>query len=218
MASIVAIVNAMSDRLTANLAAKGYPVLAKGKIVMGRHRQYELDAPPRVIMTPTKSGFGGPDGYSRAPAGAEGRAQHAQRSIATEFVRFEVRCWGAQPDRTTHPDTVQDDDFDFTQTLYHAVIQAAAAPTDDSPPGPAVLGPLTKGGVELDGGTWTDATFQSAQGLLAGREFVFGISVPVPVTDTLLAYAPSDVTAVTKTYLGEPGSEETTQGCGEDTP
>lgn len=217
MASIVAIVSALSARLVANLAAKGYPALAAGKIQLGRARQQEIWAPPRIMMVPVRSAWGGAQAYSRQPqqSSAENKAQRAQRSIATELISFEVRCWGAQPDRVTSPETVPDDDYDFTQTLYHAFIQAACAPTDDGDP--AILGPLTSGGVELSPGAWTDATHQSAQVLLAGREFVFGLQASIPVTDSLATFAPSDVTQQTNTFLTTPNGgtpPAPSQGCG----
>ncbi len=212
MPGIVAIVAAISSQVVLRLAASGYPPLTDGRILLGRQEQYASAAPPRIIFTPTESVFSAVNVYSRQPgSGPEARAQRAQRSIQTESVRFEVACWGAAD--SDDPVTVRDEDYDVTQALYHAVLQACAAPPLDDNTKPAVLGPFTAGGVELDGGKWIDATFASAQATAYGRAFTFGLSVATPVLDRLLAYAPAGVHADPKTYFQAPDGTSN-QGCG----
>jgi hypothetical protein len=215
--TIRAIVAAISNQVVTRLDAAGFPPLAEGRILLGRQAQFQQHAPPRIIMTPTNSDFSGAEAYSRQPMvsgsmSAEGRAQHAQRSILTDHIRFEVACWGASVDED--PAVQRDDDYDVTQALYHAVLQAVACPPLDDPQGAAVAGPFTSGGVEADGGRWVDATFAAGQVNVLGRTFVFNLTLATPVLDRLFAYAPSDVKAAPKTFLTA-ADGSTDQGCGD---
>lgn len=214
MPSLVAIVSAVSDELVARLAAASYPALIGGKILLGRQKVAEFSSPPRVIMTPMGSEWEARGSYTSQvmtndvpPVYTdEAQAMRAQRDIIKEVMVFEVRCWGAS--QLTDPDQIRDDDFDMTRALYHATLQAMFAPkiVDGSR---AVLGPMTKGGVELIGGKWSDAAYGSPQLVVEGREFVFGVRIPTPVLDRLLAFAPSDVAADPEIdYVDSDGTSE----------
>lgn len=61
---IVALVNAISQDVVQNLALSGYPALTEGQILLGRQHQIEQSAPPRIVMTPTKSTFRARDSSS----------------------------------------------------------------------------------------------------------------------------------------------------------
>lgn len=195
MASIVTLRDRMTTRLAARLAAAGYPALADGKILLGKQSDYQQGVPPRVIMTPTQSPFAPVDVYSFTPGlGAdEGRAQNQQHSLQTELLTFECRCWG-KVSENADPTLRRDEDYDNTQSLYHAVIQTLVE----------VAGPITEGGVTLLKGSWPDASFSNPQHMAYGREFVFGFQVPVPVLDQLYPYAPVDVTPVRTMTLTAP--------------
>jgi len=219
MPTIVALRDALSAQLIKRIVAAGYPALSKGpdgsdgKILLGRQTQYENSAPPRVIMVPLGSPqFGGPLAFSRNPGldSDEGRRQFAQRSIMTEYQRFEFRCWGTS--NSSDPLAVRDDDFYMTEALYELLLQSMAASDIDDPNGPGVLGPPTKGGWEVEGGAWTDATFGAAQNIAYGREFVFTIRIAKPILDRLYEFAPSNVTAVPTTNLDINGQSDV--GCG----
>lgn len=209
MPGLVEVVRVISNNVIEALAAAGYPPLCPlpdgtaGKILMGRQRQFEQHAPPRIILTPTASVFSGVDVYSNqpTPAGVENRLQHQYGALGTEFVRFECRCWGASAN--ADPKVVRDDDYDRTQVLYQTLIRAIRD----------ACGPFTKGGVELENGGWTDATFQAPQEMVYGREFVFGVKIPTPLLDKLYPYAPSDVAADPRSTLTTP-SGGSGQGCG----
>lgn len=213
MPGIVALRDALSSQVVKRLAAANYPALVDGKILLGRQEQFANSAPPRIIMTPTSSPFGPVDVYSSQPGmvSAEGRRQFQQRSVATEYVRFEVRCWGTS--NLADPTQVRDDDFDMTQVLYQAFIQAMCAPAIEDGKSAAVLGPITAGGVELETGQWTDGTFGSSQAIAYGREFVFGFRVPTPILDRLFTYAPAGVVAHPTTNLTDPTGVSSV-GCG----
>ena len=267
---IVALINAVSQDVTASLAAAGYPALVDGQILLGRQHQYEQSAPPRIIMTPVKSRFsarasssvsylnppalggdagtgvglravlptgygsgyttasvtftgGGGSGaaatptiqggcitgYAMTSAGqgytstptatvtgdgtgatakvfllppAEYQAQSQQKALLTEEILFEVRCWGTIPAPGTSQEPPGDDpdfDFDFTQALYQQVIRSCHH--------------IAVGSFEVigeGGGVWTDSKVQSSQFFRSGREFVFQLSLSVPILDQLLPYAP----------------------------
>lgn len=213
MASITTIVSAISDALVPRLAARSMPPLqpfadgSPGAILLGRQRQAEQSAPPRVIFVPMGSEFGGPDVYVahvKDDAGAyttEAKAQLANRSLATEFLAFEVRVWGAAP-AGTDPAAVRDVDFDATRDLYHQTILAIRD----------VLGPWSENGVELTSGKWTDATYAAAQAVALGREFVFGLKLGTPIVDVALTFAPQGVRPqATTNMVTETGASG--QGC-----
>lgn len=113
---------------------------------------------------------------------AEYQAQAQQKALLTEEVLFEVRCWGTIPSPSTSQAPAGDDpdfDFDFTQTLYQQVIRSCHH--------------IAVGSFEVigeGGGVWTDSKVQSSQFFRSGREFVFQLSLSVPILDQLLPYAP----------------------------
>lgn len=200
MPSIVQLVSALSDAVVELLAEAGYAPLTDGKILLGRQHQAEHSAPPRIVIVPLKSTFGPKDAYSASrvaqsqPYAAEALAQIRQRSIATERVTFEVRCWGVSPE--AEPDF--DDDIDVTQALYQAVIEAVHM--------------LLVGSYELGRGEWIDAREGTTQHVHLGREFVFELTVATPVLDKLLPVAPSDVSGALSNTMVRPDGATST-GC-----
>ena len=112
----------------------------------------------------------------------EYQAQAQQKALLTEEVLFEVRCWGTIPSPVTAQEPPGDDpdfDFDFTQTLYQQVIRSCHH--------------IAVGSFEVigeGGGVWTDSKVQASQFFRSGREFVFQLSLSVPILDQLLPYAP----------------------------
>lgn len=178
------IVTAISDEVVKSLASAGYPSLtpgldgAAGSIRLGRQAHMEQSAPPRIIFVPMRSSFSAKDVYNQSPSATPFSAsrlqQTQQRSILTERITFEVRCWGVAggPFAT---------DFGATQALYQQVIASTWL----------VCGPFTAGGISAEGGAWTDAEFGTPQHVIDGREFVFGLTFPVPVLDTLLGASAS---------------------------
>jgi hypothetical protein len=205
---ISTIITTLSDEVVARLAAASYPPLCPdasgnaGRILVGRAAQFEQAAPPRIIFVPLGSAFSTRDIYSRAQTynAAERREQNAQRAIAQEALGFEVRCWG-QSD-PPHPT----DDFDVTRALYHCVR--------------AVVHDLCPGAYEIDAtGSYTDATFASAQLARAGREFVFNVTLLTPVLSSLLPYsttrqyAPPAVLPVITDGIQTPTAISPENGC-----
>lgn len=198
MPGIVQIVSTISDSVVAGLAAAGYPALVDGKILLGREHVAEQGAPPRIIFIPTRSTFGPRDPASAANVATnssayspERLAQVRQRSVATEFVTFEVRCWGAF--NLAAPDPAAD--YDVTQALYQQVVISTHL--------------LTEGVYKLEGGTWSDETLID----VAGREFVFAITLATPVLDTLLPLAPSNTRVVPTTNMIPLGGTQPETGC-----
>lgn len=181
MPGIVALVAALSADVVTGLAAVGITLCPNqdgtaAGILLGKQHQFEHHAPPRIIFTPTKSAFAPRDTArgvatkaANQPYDAESRVAIARRSVMSESITFEVRCWGIAP--TTAPDA----DYDYTQVLYQQVLISTHL--------------LTAGNYKVEGGAWTDDTLV----VRAGREFVFGITFGTPVLDKLLPFAPSNV-------------------------
>lgn len=194
MPGIVSLVAAISADVAVGLAAAGYPALTDGAILLGQQHLVEQSAPPRIIFIPKSSAFSVPSPASASnvstntPYSTEGRRQIAQRSIATDSVTFEVRCWGSSIPADPN------NDFDVTQALYQQVIASAHV--------------LCAGAYKVGNGAWTD----TSQLFRDGREFVFSLTLATPVLGTLLSRAPSDVHAVPTTTLTlrQGGTE---QGC-----
>ena len=185
---LVLLVSSLSTWVVSKLSDGGYPGLTGGAILLGRQHVYEQTPPPRIIFTPTGSVFSGADVSSRQVkvSGAyttEGKFQLGSRSILTEQIEFEVRCWGVA--NVNDFTTQRDQDYNATRVLYHAVIQGISD----------ALGPATKGRVEFTSGKWSDVSQQDVY----GREFVFGVRIATPILEKLLpfdpatAFAPSDV-------------------------
>lgn len=184
---IVALVSAISTAVTTALAAASYPALTDGKILLGRQHQYEGSAPPRIIFTPMSSRWAAklPASASNiatnAPYSPEGKAQIAQRAILSEYVTFEVSCWGSAggtSGQTGNPD----DDFIVTMALYQAVIQQTH-----------LMSVGSYDVISAGGGKWRQSQPTSTQLNVYGQEFVFGLTLAIPVLDRLLPFAPSGV-------------------------
>lgn len=198
MGPIENIVNQISAKVVTLLADGGYPALVDGKILIGKEHQYEQTRPPRIMFTLTGSQFDAKWVASRSGSlnASERRIQNQQRSLMTDSIEFEVRCWGIQQ---TSVDTLGD--LEVTRALYHAVLIACRL--------------LLPGNHHLDGsGKWTEADFSGTQLIRAGREFVFNLAIDCPVLDTLLPYAPSNVTAKLLTQMEPPsGVGSPSTGC-----
>jgi len=194
MPGIVAVVSAISSSVVAGLAAAGYPALTDGAILLGRQYQYEGSAPPRIVFIPTSSDFSAKDVYARQ--GVPTAAQLTNRSILSDVISFEVRCWGSSPSG----DPSQD--YDYTQALYQQVIRS--------------VNELTYGSYVCGRGTWTDGRLNDSQLIRDGREFVFTVTLSTPVLERIeaLPFAPPDVApGVTDTLVlsngqSGPGCEE----------
>lgn len=200
---IVAVVNAISEDVVNSLAAAGYPALVDGKILIGRQKQFEMSAPPRIVFVPLGSKWGprspaspSPASGVTAPPNAPGvssytpdqRAEIIQRPLYSEMARFEIRCWGVAPDSIDPTD-----DILVTEALYRQVI----ASTHKKAVGSFEL-------IRETGGTWTDASLKSAQLMKDGLEFVFHMAIGVPVLDTLLRFTPQGTTVTPSRMLQTP--------------
>lgn len=167
MPGIKQIISILSDDVRADLIAAGYPDLVDGKILLGKHHQYEQSSPPRIIFIPLTSSFPAKDladAFGRASAQYNAMANN--QSELTEKIKFEVRCWGAGDD--------QDDDFDLTQALYQQVIRSCIR--------------LTRGVVNFSGGKWTNAQVTSTQLVRDGLEFVFAAEFDTPILSMITPY------------------------------
>lgn len=172
MPGIKELIAEISTAVVAALSAANYPALVDGKILIGRQFQFEQSAPPRIIFTPVSSEFPMKDVYnvSRLNQGGytvEQLRQMTNRSILSDKITFEVRCWGVSSDQDP------DDDYDYTQALYHQVIRSILE--------------LARGSAEFTAGKWTDATFNSGQLVRDGREFVFNATFGTPILALLEA-------------------------------
>lgn len=198
MPAISGIVSALSTSVVAALAAAGYPPLTDGKILIGRQHIFEQSAPPRIVFVPVTSAWGPRAMYSRANINGANRAevlaQTQQRSVLTETVHFEVHVWG----QASPPDP-EGGDFDATQALYQAVVQATHLDA--------------VGSYRVTAGTWGDQQPNASQLLKAGHEFVFGLEFDTPVLDALLPLAPSGTKAVSTTNLQPSDGGAPEVGC-----
>jgi hypothetical protein len=121
------------------------------------------------------------DIYSRSLEGngSERKQQASMRAIAQKEIKFEVRCWGADPSG------IPIDNDDVTEALVDAVVASVQS--------------LAVGSFSIEDGSFTSSTFESAQLMVDGSEFVFGVNLLRPVLTTLAPYnstrshAPSDV-------------------------
>ncbi len=205
MGALATLIRALSDDVVASLAAADYPPLCPnqsgtpGSILVGTAAAFEQSAPPRIIFEPAGSTFGAAE-YSSASATldtTERKHQNAMRTIASENVIFNVRCWGAAG--TNDPV----DDYDVTRALYHAVRGS--------------LHRLLPGAYAIEASGKYPA---SSNVIRSGREFVFGLQLFTPVLLSLLPYdrdrlyAPDDVTAVGSDHLVLPnGAGSSEAGC-----
>lgn len=183
--SISGIVNAISASVVDALKVAGYPALTDEKIQIGRQHQFEQSAPPRIVFTPLESTWGprmpsspsnvqSPQQYTN-----DQRAELLQRAILTEWIRFEVRCWGAAGTGNV------DDDIDVTKALYQQVIMSTHL--------------LAVGSYDVikSRGVWTQASIKNTQFSVDGQEFVFTLAIATPVLDKLLLFAPTGVVSQT---------------------
>ncbi len=197
---MIDVITVISDHVVAGLEEAGYPPLAKllngrdGKILIGRRHDFDQYTPPRIIFFPTKTTFSGRRntlGTVRVAdntngRSAEARAAMAQRALYTKSITFEVSCFGI-----ASADVFEEDgaaaDFAYTNALVDQVI--------------ASLQYKIPGDFKVEGGIWRDAPHLKR----VGREFIFGVTIHVPVLDELttivdgvvpgLPFAPSNVGA-----------------------
>lgn len=167
MPGIVALVSAISDDVIARLASANYPALTDGKILLGRQHQYEQSAPPRILFIPTVSNFSGKDVFNST----ETSLQRQTRSILTDAITFEIRCWGVST--PADPDT----NFDVTQAYYQTIILS--------------IQQLCAGNFSIGRGEWTESKLRNTQLDIYGREFVFSATFGTPILATLLPLASS---------------------------
>jgi hypothetical protein len=171
---IPVIIDALSAHINAELHAKGYPLLTPtadgqpGRIVVGNYWQYDQLPPPRILFMPSSGGFRGRDN-TRGPVpiatnvprpDADSLRAMAQHALMTEDVSFDVFAWSIADDDI--PDSGMWD-FVFTQALYHQII--------------ASMQVVMPGCYTVAGGKWQTKKHLTR----AGREFVFKISIAVPV-------------------------------------
>lgn len=177
---MIELVTALSDHLITGLDAAGYPPLAAlpngqaGRILIGRRHNFEQYTPPRVVIMPVASNFG-PRSNSLGAVrvseniprwGAEARRVLEERALFTDEMTFEVACWGIASADVFDEDG-PDADFEYTRALYLQVI--------------ASLHALMPGNYSLGKGTWRDVRHVKR----IGREFVFTVTIDVPVLDEL---------------------------------
>lgn len=180
MAGFEDIIAAISTDVVSSLATAGYPALttalgaSAGAILVGRQAQADETAPPRILFVPMQSSFGAKDIYNQSPAAglrsASHRLQTQQRAILSERITFEVRCWGVAGGGYAT-------DFGATWALYRQVIASTWL----------VCGPFTTNGISAENGTWVDSNYGESQFVVRGREFVFGLTFPMPVLDSIQA-------------------------------
>ena len=191
----------INDAVVGKLADAAYPPLTDGRILYGRSEQFSQSAPSRIIFTRTTSTFiaGTRNVVSRSMQayGSERKEQLGSKAIAQKSIRFEVRCWGADPSR----DLIANDDI--TEALVDAVVSS--------------IHHLACGSYEIGDGVFTNSTFSSSQIMLEGTEFVFPVTLYRPVLETLVPYdperryAPSDTSMDAEDYLTTPNG--TSPGC-----
>lgn len=194
-ATVVPIVQAISNAVVQRLSDAGYPPLQAGKILLGEQHIAENDATPKIVFVPRSTRYSSKDITSAAPLlqetpySAEQLVQISNRPVLTEEVTFEVHCW-SRTNTEADPTKIPDDDYNFTRTLAHAVIAAV----DD----------LARGAFVVEAGTWTP------QGVITyGRCFVFGITLNTPVLSVLLPFVPpGTVGSATVAQHQPPGADE----------
>lgn len=167
------IIGVISADVVAALASAGYPPLTPdqsgnaGAILVGPASIFEQTSPPRIIFEPKGSKFSGSEYASNSASLStlERRNQKAVRTIASEDVMFDVRCWGAAG--TGNPV----DDYDVTRALYHQVR--------------ASMQKLMPGSFEIEE---SGKYVADSNVILSGRQFVFGVTFFTPVLDALVPY------------------------------
>ncbi len=192
MGSLATIISAISNDVVLALAAASYPPLTPdasgnpGAILVGTAAAFEQSSPPRIIFEPVGSTFGAAE-YASASTSLdtdERKHQNSMRTIATDNVAFNVRCWGAAGTRSPV------DDYDVTRALYHAVR--------------ASIHKLLPGAYAVEA---TGKYPPSTNVVRSGREFVFGVVFFTPVLATLVPYdrdrlyAPDGVTPLGSVVL-----------------
>lgn len=201
--AVVQIVSFISDLVVQQLQTAGYPPLSAGKILVGRQYQAENTVPPRVLFIPMRSRFDAKSlsnpmpVSSNAPYSAEAHAQIQQRAIGTEWVTYEVRCWSATSNAEPVPDDIGD--MEATWTLSRAVEISVHL--------------LVPGMYKFETGEWVDAKEGSTQHVHLGREFVFGVTIGVPILDKLLPLVPPGTTGALGSLMVGPDGKTTGTGC-----
>jgi hypothetical protein len=175
VAAISAMVLQILDADQSNEFAVPVAPLTEGRVLLGREFLKNRTSPSRIVMVPVSSAFGPPATKSNqvVQSGVKPgfKSRIFQRPLATDRAMYEVYCWGqsnlADPEK----------DFDATRYLAHVVMQAAQ------------LVAMTS--VRIDGhGEWTDQRSNAPQILKAGHEFMFTMSIDVPVLDSSVQPAP----------------------------
>ncbi len=192
---MIEVINAISENVSAGLAAAGYPKLLPfpngkpGRILIGEPVQFGNFSPPRIIFRPTKATWSGRSnsmGPVRAANNnpgpdAERRASAAVRSLFTELHTFEVYACGVTPHKTmidrsggtADPEAIN---YEFTLAIYRQLI--------------ASLQIVMPGNFKLSqGGNWEP--FEHLDVVV--YQFVFGVEIEFPVLAELppTPYAPA---------------------------
>ncbi len=149
-----------------------------GRILLGRQWLKNRTAPSRVVMIPVSSAFLPPNTSSNAFVDPQtGQMQGAivrklRRPLATDRATYEVHVWAqALP-------ADQENDIDATRYLAHRVIQSAQL--------------IAMTSVRFDGpGQWGPVALMQA-----GTEFVFALSIDMPVIDSSVQFPPAPLTVV----------------------
>jgi hypothetical protein len=176
--SITAIRDYFTAEVCGAMARYNMAPLVEGKILLGPQHVAEHTSPPRIIFIPKGSKFGPKSVTAALPgpsATPEKRREVQQRSIGTEILLIEVRCWG----QSTPAD--DDEDWNVARGLAHLVMQAAEV--------------LTAGIWNATSGSWTDSEPGAALLNRAGREFRFMLEIGTPILGDLLPYVPAGTKA-----------------------
>ncbi len=181
----VALVAAISADVVNRLALAGLPPLtleidgSAGAIQIGPQFVAEQSSPPRILFVP--KGWtdleNNRDVVQTYQSGTSIDNTQDPRTIAMQWKRFEVQCWGCDfsvVGGSQVPTPSPAYDYDAAQILAETVWQAAQG---------TAAGVWRSGPGEIDPGR--EAVVR------IGRVFVFDLALHTPVPDTILAYARS---------------------------
>lgn len=182
----VALVGLVSADVVSRLAAAGLPALtpeidgSAGAIQIGPQFVAEQGSPPRILFVP--KGWtdieNNRDVVQTYQGGQPIDNTQEPRTIAMQWKRFEVQCWGCNYASQTTPVPDPALDYDAAQILAEVVWQAAqgtcagvwrSGPGEIDPGGPALV--------------------------RVGRVFVFDLALHTPIPDVAHAYAAPAPTA-----------------------
>jgi hypothetical protein len=180
---MIALVNAISDEVVAQLEDKGWPELRRlpngdeGRIIISDFHKLDLFMPPRIVFLPARSKFGARDttrgpvkvANNRSGYDEQSRAVIGNPALGSERLTFDVRCWGIATDIESD-DWEGAADFEYTQVLYHALLAACET--------------LVTGCYEAEPGNWAVIS----HGKRVGREFQFGLNFGIPVLKEIQRY------------------------------